>query len=295
VQGFTASIAGLTMGLGEIDSVSYPMFISWETYNRYTIENLPGGDTDMIFRQIPQTGNPLIDGTQSNWFNVSNVETLLDETPGIESFTTRMEYYSLTFDGTANMSLSPVVGIHTSTNGAIHSDSSFGTNYLIQQNMSNPGSTLEELLNSSEQVCVVDQKYVENQIELGNPSFGIGSFVSVFPQDTNPTPVLLQTGEFNTSISVGSGNLVSGGPVNLTESDNSNVTFASSPNGQLSVNISFSLAPFLTKNPRLLAIMMESRINQTTDSVELQALNLFTYQFDKLGYINNTNEFNHTF
>jgi len=295
IRGFTASIAGLTMGLGEIDALSYPMFISWDTYNKFSIENLPGGGTDMVLRQMPQTGNPLIDGTQSNWFNVSSVDTILNDTEGIEYYTTRMEYYSLTFDGIVMNSQSPVVGIHTSSDGNIASDSSFGTNFLIQQDESYSGSTLEQLLNSSEQVCVVDQKYVENQIAAGNPSFGIGSNISVFPQDTNPIPVLLQAGESNTSISVNKGLLLSGTPENLTKSDNSNMTFTSDQTGQLSVNINYSLIPFLTKNPRPISIMMESGINQTLDSVELQVLNLFTNQFDILGDINQTNEYNYTF
>ncbi|GAG65176.1 unnamed protein product, partial [marine sediment metagenome] len=69
----------------------YNMFISWETYEEIADKNLPGGGTDMVFRQLTQTGNPMLDISQPNWFNFSTVEIIMNSTSGIEYYTTRMD------------------------------------------------------------------------------------------------------------------------------------------------------------------------------------------------------------
>ena len=143
VQGFsTLNLMGF-LSQGKI----YNMFISWGTYLEIASKNLPGGGTDMIFRQLTQTGNPMIDAVQANWFNFSTIKTILDGISGIEYYTTRMDYYTPIFDGLGFDFQTPVVGIHPESSGTLKSDSYFGNNSLIEQKIGYEGNTIEELLN----------------------------------------------------------------------------------------------------------------------------------------------------
>jgi len=286
IQGFFTG----GMGFGSSEITSYTMFISWDTYETEVAPfQLPGGGTDLIYRQRTQTGDPMLDAVQSNWFNFSNVEAIMNGIGSIEYYTTRMDYSTFTI----NMSYyNPVVGIHTTSYGKLMSDSSFGSSNLIEKNISYSGSTMEELLNITDDVCVVDKTYVDIQKALGDPTFGIGSNITIFPLDTDPTPVLLKSGSFNTSIIVDKGALYNGSIANLTISDNVNLTYVSD-HENLTLNINYNLSSYLAKTPKLIYIQIESGLNATVDNLELQAMNLFTKQYDKLGDINFTD--NHTF
>ncbi|GAG63325.1 unnamed protein product, partial [marine sediment metagenome] len=170
IQGFsTVDIMGF-LSEGKI----YNTFISWETYEEIADENLPGAGTDLVFRQQTQTGNTDLDDIQPNWFNFSTVETIMNNISGIEYYTTRMDYYTLIYDGFPI--LNPVVGIHTNSIGKLKSDSYFGNNSLVNKSGNYTGDTMEELLDTMEKVCVVDETFI-----MLNPSFNIGDNISIFP------------------------------------------------------------------------------------------------------------------
>jgi len=170
-------LGGFTGGGGSIKT--YNIFVAWTSYEEIASRNLPGGGTDMVFRQIPQTGNPQIDSFTGNWFNFSSIETLLDSTSGIDYYTTRMESYTLTSNGSVTDPATSVVGIHTNSTGKLKSDSFFGNNSLIAKNSSYLGSTMEELLDTSDNVCVVDETYIKN-----HPSAKIGDIILIYPKDS---------------------------------------------------------------------------------------------------------------
>jgi ABC-type antimicrobial peptide transport system permease subunit len=271
------------------------MFISWEIYsNQIATQNLPGNGIDLMVRQATQTGNPMLDLFQSNWVNFSSIESIIDGTEGIEYYTTRMDYYSHTFDS-VNFSFSiPVVGIHTNSFGNLKSDSVFGDHIILEKNDSYAGTTIEELLNISKNVCVVDENYANSQIANGNPSFGIGSNISIFPYETDPNARLLNTGMFNTSFIVGEGWLQSGNATDLTFSDDNNVTFISNEEN-LNITIDYNMTTLLTRAPKLVNLTIESRVNSTINQLDVYAYNIYTTMFDYLGDINTISEENITF
>lgn len=296
IQGFQLDFSAASsrmMGGGFSDVISYPMFISWEIYsNQIAIQNLPGNGIDLMVRQATQTGNPILDLFQSNWVNFSSIESIIDGTEGIKYYTTRMDYYSHTSVGeTLNFSI-PVVGIHTNSFGNLKSDSVFGKHIILEKNDSYAGTTIEELLNISKNVCVVDENYANSQIANGNPDFGIGTNISIFPYDTDPNAILLNTGMFNTSLIVGEGWLQSGNATDLTFSDDNNVTFIS--NGE-NLNTTIDYSPSLTRAPKLVNLTIESRVNSTINQLDLYAYNIYTTIFDYLGDINTISEENMTF
>ena len=184
LQGFsTLDLMGTSQGK------AYNMFISWGTYEEIASKNLPGGGTDMVLRQVPQTGDPMWDAALPNWFNFSTVETIMDTTSGIEYYTTRMDYYTFSYNGSVVDDMTSVVGIHTISNGKLKSDSYFGNNSLVEQQLGYEGSTMEELLNTTtENICAVDETFIKN-----HPSVKIGDNISIFPQDSMHSPFLPDT------------------------------------------------------------------------------------------------------
>lgn len=291
IQGFfTGSISFSGSGV-----TVYPMFISWDIYDEEIAPNeLPGKGTDLVYRQMTQTGNLMLDAVQSNWFNFSTIEAIMNGISGIDYYTSRMDYSTLTFNGAGININTPVVGIHTMSNGKFRSDSDFGSNSFGEKNATYTGSTMEELLNNTDNVCVVDQIFVNNQRSNGNPTFGINSLVSILPYDTDPTPVLLRVGDLNTTIDIGNGSLIEGNIANLTVSDNVNITYVSH-NKDLLLNFNFSMLNYLTVSPKPINLTIESNTNASINKIELRALNLYTNQYDKLGDINKTVEYNYTF
>ena len=174
IQGFSSLDLLGVQGEGK----SYNTFISWEIYEEIANKNLPGGGTDLVFRQLTQTGNPMLDLVQPNWFDFSTVEGILNSINGIDYYTTRMDSYTLTALNGSIMTLpTSVVGIHTNSTGKMKSDSFFGNNSLISQKVGYVGDTIEELLNTIQNVCVVDETFIKL-----NPSIGIGDNITIFPQ-----------------------------------------------------------------------------------------------------------------
>jgi len=163
---------------------TYNIYVAWTIYEEIASKNLPGGGTDLVFRQLGQTGNETIDALTANWFNFSSIETLLDGMSGVDYYTTRMDYYTPTFNGSAVDPATSVVGIHTNSTGKLKSDSFFGNNSLIEKNMSLIGSTMEELLDTLDNVCVVDEIFIKN-----HPTTSIGDNISIFPQDLMHNPL----------------------------------------------------------------------------------------------------------
>ncbi len=300
IQGFfTGSAAFITsmMGLG----TSYGMFISWETYYTLAIQNLPGGGTDIVFRQEPKTGDDeFIDPYMANWVDFSQIQPILESTDGIEYYTTRMDYNTAISTTPFNPLLTnftSVVGIHTNSTGNLKSDSYFGNHTIIDKDISYSGTTLEELLDTNENVTVVDQTFVDDQNRKG--PFGLGSEVSIFPQDI--VEYTLLAGGYNTEFINESG-FCPDGPLdsmNLTVSDNINKTLMSD-NGLLIFNINFfmneTIGDFFlpARLSQAISLGIESRVNDSIDSLEIFALNVYTNEFDKLGDINNNNELNYT-
>lgn len=275
IQGFTTlDLLGALM-----EGKVYNMFISWGTYEEIASKNLPGGGTDMVFRQLTQTGNPMLDIVQSNWFNFSTVEPILNSISGIEYYTTRMDYYTPTsFNSSIIDYASSVVGIHTESNGKLKSDSYFGNNSGYA------GFTMEELLNTTEQVCVVDELFIKN-----NPSIGIGDNITIFPQQSNIETVY--SGIFNTVIVPYNFSSTSGSVMNLTISDDENLTYVSNQKS-LSLNITVNFLPINFYKP--INVTIETSLNSTVDFLELEVYNIYTNMFEKLGDINNIEEKNNT-
>ncbi len=284
MQGFSS----LNLLGGSSSGVSYNIFISWETYEEIAIKNLPGGGTDLVFRQLSNTGNPLVDMVQPNWFNFSNVEAILNGIGGIDYYTTRMDYFTLT-DDVLSTNVTSVIGIHTNSSGKLKSDSLFGNNILIDQKNGSLGTTMEELLNTTEFVCVVDELYIKN-----HPGSGIGTNITIFPQEFILTTVTVGIFPYPALVTpyINNYTSISGNTVNLSLSDNVNLSFVSNQEW-LEFNITTS---FLTPNLyKAINVTIETSLNSSVDQLALEAFNIYTNEFEELGSINNTVELNNTF
>ncbi len=298
VQGF-----GFSNLIGE-DVESYSIFISWDTWEAITLNNLYAGGTDIMFRQMPQSGDRGIDISLSKWFNFSNVIETIENVSRIEYYTTRMEYLSPSYN--LNLTFNPllinfeswVVGIRTNTSGKLYADSYFGRHQLVEKSDAYNGSTMEELLNNTSpanKVCVIDESYA-NFMRVNDTDFGIGSNISIFPQLFNPYPNTINTGIINTSTLLKNGT-EQGLTSDLTLSDNVNMTFTSNKTS-LEFNITINMLQYLIFNPFFLNpydITIESSVNSTIDYLNFEVYNYNTKRFDKLGNINNTVERNQTF
>ncbi|MEE9573962.1 MAG: FtsX-like permease family protein, partial [Candidatus Neomarinimicrobiota bacterium] len=240
IQGF----ASLDFLGGSSSIASYNIFISWETYEKIAIKNLPGGGTDMVFRQPTQTGNPFLDMVQPNWFNFSNVEAILNGIGGIDYYTTRMDYFTPTYNinGSSADFMTSVVGIQINSSGNLKSDSLFGDNILIDQKNGSLGTTMEELLNTTEYVCVVDDLYIQN-----HPGSGIGTNITIFPQEFNLKTVPVGSLPYLAVMTPYLNNYTSfsGSTVNFTLSDDVNMSIVSNQEW-LEFNISTSFNPIIT-------------------------------------------------
>ncbi len=306
IQGFLSGSSSSFIGSFTGLDTMYAMFVSWNTYSAIATEYLPGGGTDLIFRQIPETGNPLIDNYMGNWVNFSQVQSVLEGIDGIESYTSRMESVSLTSTYPSNASLSSysttVSGIHTNSTGNIISDSYFGNSTLLYKDGSYTGDTMEELLgNTYDNVAVIDETFLLDQQKI-NPAFGIGDSIYIFPQETYPIPHFLSANITNTVFTFNNGSCPND-PIDsmyLTTSDNVNKTILSS-DGLLDCTIDFTMMdnatdPLLyTKLTRAISLGIESRVNDTIDYLDIYAFNYNTQTFDILGDINDIIEKNNTF
>ncbi|MFX1500074.1 MAG: ABC transporter permease [Promethearchaeota archaeon] len=166
---------------GTSSGKTYNMYISWDVYEEIAAKYLPGGGTDMILRQKTQYGDPDIDNVSPNWFNFSTVETIMNSISGIDYYTTRMDFFTATVIGLEMDTITSVVGIHTNSTGKLKSDSYFGNNTLVEQQVGYEGSTMEDLLNTNENVCVVDENFIKD-----HPSAIIGENISIYPDDYSP-------------------------------------------------------------------------------------------------------------
>ncbi|MBY9006558.1 MAG: FtsX-like permease family protein [Candidatus Lokiarchaeota archaeon] len=305
IQGFfsgSSSFLGSSMGLG----ITYAMFVSWNTYNTIAMQNFPGGGTDLIFRQKPETGDVVIDNFMGNWVNFSEVQPILENIEGIEYYTSRMDSITLTSTFPSDPYLTnfstSVSGIHTNSTGNLRSDAYFGNHTIIEKNINYTGSTLEELLaNAIDNVTVIDQTFLLDQRRI-NPIFGIGDYVHIFPQQTNPIPHVLLANITNANFTFNIGSCPND-PVdsmNLPISDNVNKTILSN-GGLLDFNINYTMydptidPKLMFRLSRAISLGMESRVNDSIDDLEIHAFNYYTQSFDKLGDINNTTETNNTF
>ncbi|MBN1214980.1 MAG: FtsX-like permease family protein [Candidatus Lokiarchaeota archaeon] len=307
IQGFLSGSSSSFIGSFTGLDTMYAMFVSWNTYNAIAIQYLPGGGTDLIFRQVPETGNPLMDNYMGNWVNFSQVQSVLEGIDGIEHYTSRMESVSLTSTYPSNASLSSysttVSGIHTNSTGNIISDSYFGNSTLLYKDGSYTGDTMEELLgNTYDNVAVIDEAFLLDQQKI-NPTFGIGDSIYIFPQQTNPIPHFLSANITNTVFTFNNGSCPNH-PIDsmyLASSDNINKTILSNSGGFLNCTIDFVMMdnatdPLLfTKLSRAISLGIESRVNESIDYLEIYAYNNYTGNFDILGDINDITESNNTF
>lgn len=288
VQGF--GLAAFIGGTGNI----HQMFISWNTFtNQIASQSLPGQDTDLVVRKASQTGNVQLDSISSSWFNLSYIDPILSEIDGLD-YTTRMEFPMFTNVSQTSPMGTSIVGIHTKTEGNIQSDSTYGTNILVEKNATYLGNSMEELLNTTENVCVVDQDFVDTQILSGDSGFGIGSEIKVFPHDSFSTSYPILPSDTNTIIGLNNGTSETGLITSLNTSDNVNYTLISQ-NGMLSANISISTFPFTFNNPKPIQFVIESRTNNSLENLEIQAFNFYTNQFEPLGTIDSITETNKSF
>ncbi|MFX0186393.1 MAG: ABC transporter permease [Candidatus Hodarchaeota archaeon] len=297
-QGFaTGEIIGQEEG-------AFNIYVSWQTYEEIARNNLPGGNTDIIFRKKPQSGDDGIDLYAPNWFNFSEVSPILNSISGIDYYTTRMDYISPTFDLALPFNPfnpndyiekiiynSSVVGIRTNSTGDFEDDSYFGNHKLIN----NTDSTMEELLNTTKNVCVIDQTFFNN-MRSKDPSFGIDSNITIFPQEFNLFPNTIDTGAGNTT-AIPKNGTISGSENALTNSDNGYISFISNKTS-LELNITLNMLLYFVFNPYFLSpynVTIESFVNSSINLIDLEVYNYFTNKFDRLGSINNTIEKIHTF
>ena len=286
IQGFSSLDLLGVQGEGK----SYNTFISWEIYEEIANKNLPGGGTDLVFRQLTQTGNPMFDLVQPNWFTFSTVESILNGISGIEYYTTRMDYYTpVSYNGSVIDYASSVAGIHTNSSGNLRSDLYFGNNNLVSQKLGYVGSTMEELLNTTENICVVDEIFIKN-----NPTIGIGDNITIFPHQFNLETI--SAGGFpyiTTAIPyINNYTSVSGTTTDLIFSDDVYLSYVSNREW-LALNITVNLLP--TNLYKAINVTIETSVNTTVDSLELEVLNIYTNTFENLGPINNIIENNNTF
>jgi len=268
---------------------TYNTFISWETYEEIANKNLPGGVTDLVFRQLTQTGNPMLDLVQPNWFNFSIVEGILKTINGIDYYTTRMDYFTLTaFNGSIiNYAGSSVAGIHTNSTGKLKSDSYFGNNSLVGKKIGYIGSTMEELLNTTENVCVVDETFIKN-----NPTIGIGDNITIFPQQYILETIEAGTPPYITTLVPYNYSLISGNTANLAVSDDIYLSVVSNQKW-LAFNITTTL--FTPNLYKAINVTIETSVNASVDKLDLEALNIYTNTFESLGPIKDRVETNNTF
>ena len=284
LQGFSSlDILGF-----QSEGKTYNMFISWESYEEIANKNLPGGGTDMVFRQLTQTGNPMLDLVQANWFNFSTVENILDSINGIDYYTTRMDYLTLTsFNASILDYTTSVTGIHTNSSGKLKSDSYFGNNILVNKSSGFPGETMEELLNTTQYVCVVDETFMKL-----NPTIQIGDNITIFPQEFILDNIYAGNFPYITAIDLNNYSAVSGSTAELLLSDDIYLSIVSNQEW-LAFNLTTSL---LTPNIyKAVNVTIETSVNSTVDELDLEAFNIYTNTFEKLGSINNIVEANNSF
>ncbi len=284
LQGFSSlDILGF-----QSEGKTYNMFISWESYGEIANKNLPGGGTDMVFRQLTQTGNPMLDLVQANWFNFSTVENILDSINGIDYYTTRMDYLTLTsFNASILDYTTSVTGIHTNSSGKLKSDSYFGNNILVNKSSGFPGETMEELLNTTQYVCVVDETFMKL-----NPTIQIGDNITIFPQEFILDNIYAGNFPYITAIDLNNYSAVSGSTADLLLSDDIYLSIVSNQEW-LAFNLTTSL---LTPNIyKAVNVTIETSVNSTVDELDLEAFNIYTDTFEKLGSINNIVEANNSF
>ncbi len=286
IQGFSSlDLLGFQSG-----GKSYNMFISWETYEEIANKNLPGGGTDLAFRKLTQTGNPMLDLVQPNWFNFSTVESILNGMSGIEYYTTRMDFYTpVSFNSSVIDYASSVAGIHTNSTGKLKSDLYFGNNSLVSKKAGYNGTTMEEILNTTENICVVDENFITN-----NPTIVIGDNITIFPHQFNLETISAGAFPYNTTAIpyINNYSSASGSTLNLTLSDDVYLSFVSNQTW-LALNITVNLLP--TNLYNAINITVETSVNTTVDSLELEVLNIYTNTFENLGPISNITETNNTF
>ncbi|MFX1391922.1 MAG: ABC transporter permease, partial [Promethearchaeota archaeon] len=292
---------------------TYHIYISWETYQDIATYDLPGGNTDIIIRKKPQSGEENVDLYAADWFNFSNVYPLLESISNIDYYTTRMDYFSPSYDPTFGFKYdnitdyfeyfnlaSSVVGIRTNSTNNLVDDSYFGQHKLLEKSETYPGSTMEELLNNKDNVTVITESLF-NLMKWIQPSFDIGSNIKLFPQQFNSNPDNIEIIPPDIcSIQLKNGTS-QGNPGAFAESDNGNMTFKSIFDGKrnsLEFNITINMGAYINITHRFInfySITFESRANSTVDQLDLEVFNYYTNKFDKLGDINYPIEKNNTF
>ncbi|MFX0029389.1 MAG: FtsX-like permease family protein [Candidatus Hermodarchaeota archaeon] len=164
----------------------YDIFVSWKTYEKIALKELPGNGIDVILRKQPETGDTQFDNMYPEWFNISEVMPVLDDISGIQNYTTRMEYATGTQVGEVIDTDIAVVGIRNDSYGKLLSDNLFGSHTVLEKSELYIGNSMEELLSTYENVCVVHQYYINEQIERGYTNFGIGSEVIIYSDQMVP-------------------------------------------------------------------------------------------------------------
>ena len=284
LQGFSSlDILGFQSG-----GKTYNIFISWESYEEIANKNLPGGGTDMVFRQLTQTGNPMLDLVQSNWFNFSTVEGILNGINGIDYYTTRMDYFTLTsFNASILDYTTSVTGIHTNSSGKLKSDSYFGNNTLVNKSSGFFGETMEELLNTTQNVCVVDETFMKL-----NPTIGIGDNITIFPQEFILDTIYAGNFPYITALDLNNYSAFSGSTADLLLSDDIYLSIVSNQEW-LAFNLTTSL--FTPNIYKAINVTIETSVNSTLDELDLEAFNVYTNTFEKLGSVNDIVETSNSF
>ncbi|MFX1399300.1 MAG: FtsX-like permease family protein [Promethearchaeota archaeon] len=289
MKGFSSSdLLGMFLGQG----VSYNSFVSWSIYEDIALQNIPGGGTHLMIKQRGDTGNPQLDLFQSNWFNISDVEGTLNNVSGINYYTTRMDSIAYTGTGASFPGNSSLIGIHVNSTGNFRSDSYFGNNSIIALETGYSGTTMEEVLNNTGNICVVDENFINNT------DYNLGDYIYIFPFEYN-LPVTRDAGTaFYLTYPLPYPNItITGDETNLVASDDSYLSIVSDQNN-LAINITQNLNNVSSLFPyyhQVVSVSIESVVNETIDNLNLQVLNFLTGEFDTLGSITNKTEVVNTF
>ncbi|MFX1373058.1 MAG: FtsX-like permease family protein [Promethearchaeota archaeon] len=186
VVGIVKNAPGFSNSGFDVTRKLYDIFISWNIYENIAQKELPGNGIDIIIRQQPETGDDQFDNMFPEWFNISEVMPLIDDTSGIRDYTTRMDYITATQVGAMVDTDIAIVGIRNDSYDKLLSDDHFGSHTILEKDESYVGNNMEELLSTNENVCVVHQYYIDRQIERGYNDFGIGSEVIIYSDQMVP-------------------------------------------------------------------------------------------------------------
>jgi ABC-type antimicrobial peptide transport system permease subunit len=216
----------------------------------------------------------------------------------------KCDYFSLTYDLFFPFNPSDplinfeswVVGLRTNSSGKLKDDSYFGQHQIFNKSNDYTGSNMEELLNTTDMVCVVDETFV-NYMKVNNSAFGINSTISIFPQQFQDNRDTIPTTSLWTNITATNGTITGGTVDDLTLPFpfDLNVMTITSNKTSLEVIIDFNMTLLMMHYINPYNVSIKSFVNTSVEQLELEVLNHYTGTYNKLGDINSTDDMTRIF